>query len=161
MLLPSRRELPPGILVIWEVSPLGKELSIFVDESGGQDGNSKYCIMTLVLHDQANDIGPCIESYQETLRLKGLRDIPMHTSPLLYGKGDYKGVDHEIRHHLFSAFFVFCRRLPIMYKTFAYKRSETGNTDSFVARLRRDIVVFLVDNLEHFQSFDKIKALLR
>ena len=32
------------------------ECSIFVDESGGQRGHSKYYGITLVLHNQADDI---------------------------------------------------------------------------------------------------------
>lgn len=31
-------------------------LSIFADESGGQNGTSKYYLLTLVFHDQAQTI---------------------------------------------------------------------------------------------------------
>lgn len=52
LLLPSRRELSPGIFFIWrEMKEL--TLSIFADESGGQNGTSKYYLLTLVLHDQS------------------------------------------------------------------------------------------------------------
>ncbi len=54
-------------------------------------------------------------------------------------------------------FFMFQRRLPYCYKTFAYKRKEVSDPSAFVARFRRDLVVFLADNLEFFQGFDKVK----
>ena len=154
-LLPSRRELPPGISFIQETHL--KELSIFVDESGGQNGRSKYVLMTLVLHDQSESIVSAIQNYEGSLASKGLPDIPFHASPLMYGKDAYFSLDHETRHRLFSSFFVFTRKLPIAYKTFAYRRDELSEPEAFTARLKRDLVVFLVDNLESFQSFDKAK----
>lgn len=134
-----------------------KELSIFVDESGGQNGISKYCLITIVLHNQEDFLHSYINSYENALSNKGLPNIPMHASPLLYGKGDYAHLDHETRHQLLASFFVFCRKLPIQYKTFVYRRSEIIDTSAFIARLKRDIAVFLVDNLQFFQSFAKVK----
>ena len=113
--------------------------------------------MTLVLHDQADGIMELIGGYERSLRGKELPDIQFHASPLMYGKGDYENMNHEMRHRLFSSFFVFVRRLPIRYKTFAYRRSELEDPGAFAARLRRDLVVFLVDNLGYFQSFDAVK----
>ena len=98
------------------------ELSVFIDESGGQNGISKYVLMTLVFHDQSASL---IGEYESSLALKGLPDIPFHTSPLMYGKGAYSNLDHETRHRLFSSFFVLVRKLPTSYKTFSYHRSGT------------------------------------
>lgn len=134
-----------------------RELSIFVDESGGQDGSSKYVLMTVVLHNQADPIGGLVRAYEGSLASRGLPDIPFHASPLMYGKDDYAAFDHETRHRMFAAFFVFVRRLPISYKTFSYRRDQLSDAETFAARLKRDLVVFLVDNLEAFQSFDKVK----
>lgn len=137
------------------------ELSIFVDESGGQNGISKYVLMTLVLHNQSDSIDEAIWQYENSLASKGLPDIPFHASPLMYGKDAYASLDHETRHRLFSSFFVFVRKLPTYYKTFAYRRDELVETEAFTARLKRDIVVFLVDNPEAFQRFDKVRLIKR
>ncbi len=134
-----------------------RELSIFVDESGGQNGRSKYVLMTVVFHDQNALIGDSIRAYESSLASRGLPDIPFHASPLMYGKDAYAGLEHETRHRMFSSFFVFARKLPVSYKTFAYRRSQLSDPEVFAARLKRDLVVFLVDNLETFQGFDKVK----
>lgn len=134
-----------------------RELSIFVDESGGQNGKSKYVLMTAVLHDQSVPIEDAVRSYENSLAVKELPNIPFHASPLMYGKDAYAGLDHETRHRMFSSFFVFVRKLPVSYKTFVYRRDQLSDSDAFAARLKRDLVVFLVDNLETFQGFDKVK----
>ena len=43
----------------WE-SPLAKELSIFVDESGDCGGKARYYLLTLVFHDQADSIAKAV-----------------------------------------------------------------------------------------------------
>ncbi len=134
-----------------------RELSIFVDESGGQNGISKYMLITLVLHDQSKAISDAISSYEDSLAAKGLPNIPFHASPLMYGKDLYSKLDHETRHRLFSAFFVFVRKLDISYKFFAYRRSEVKGVSEFIARFKRDLVVFLVGNLEMLQGYDGVK----
>ena len=57
-----------------------RELSIFVDESGSQSGHSRYCLVTLLTHDQGEPIGQMIEAYESNLRAKGLPDLPFHAS---------------------------------------------------------------------------------
>lgn len=43
------------------------EVSIFVDESGGQGGDSKYYVLTMLFHDQADDIAPIIDRHRKGL----------------------------------------------------------------------------------------------
>jgi len=146
---------PPAIFV--SEGDLLKELSIFVDESGGQGGHSKYCLMTLVLHDQSNPIDGNLEKYVQSLSVSNLEDIPFHAGPLMNGHGDYENYDLATRKKLFSHFFVFAKSMPFFYKTFTCKRSEVSETEIFVARLRKDLAGFLSDNLGFFQGYDKIK----
>lgn len=128
-----------------------------MDESGGQNGISQRVLMTLAAHDQSTPIGGLLSEYERFLSDKSLPDIPFHARPLMYGKDAYAGLDHETRHRLFSSFFVLVRRLPVSYKTFAYRRSEPSGPAAFTARLKRDAAVFPVDNLGFFQSFDGVK----
>ncbi len=134
-----------------------RELSIFCDESGGMGGMSKYRLVTLVFHDQSDDISECISRYRKDLSNKGLEDIPFHASPLMYGKPPYGGIDIADRRRMFASFSYFQRGLPFRYAFFAYKRSEVDGEYRYIARLKRDMVVFLSDNLDYFQSFDKVK----
>lgn len=46
------------------------ELSLFVDESGSEGKGSKYYLLTLVFHNQSNDILNNIAAYEQTLKDK-------------------------------------------------------------------------------------------
>ena len=133
------------------------ELSIFVDESGGMNGTSRYCLVTLVFHNQKDDISPIITFYEEILKTISLPNRPFHTSPLLYGKKEYAHDTLELRKRQLGSFFSFTQRLPIRYATFAYKRSEVPTPELFISRFRKDLVVFIAEHLAYFQSFDCVK----
>lgn len=75
----------------------------------------------------------------------------------MYGKGPYKGLEMEVRKKMLACFEAFCRRAPFSCKSFSYKRSEVEEPSLFTARFKRDLVVFLTDNLEYFQNFDCVK----
>lgn len=47
--------------------PLAKELSIFVDESGGRGGKARYYLLTLVFHDQADSVAEAVTGYEAKL----------------------------------------------------------------------------------------------
>ncbi|MEG1907794.1 MAG: DUF3800 domain-containing protein [Gordonibacter sp.] len=134
-----------------------RELSLFVDESGTVGKDSKYYLITLVFHDQADDIAEHISSYERALRSRGLPDISFHASPLMNGNDEYAGMGMDERKKLLAAFFVFARKLPVTYKTFAYVKKEFADSETLAARMRRDVVTFLFDHLESFQRFDIVK----
>lgn len=134
-----------------------QECSIFIDESGGQGGRSKYYILALVFHDQTHDLENYLIRYRRGLQNRLLEELPFHAGPLMNGHEDYQGLDLRIRKSYFSQFFLTFQHLPIKYHAFIYRRSEFNENDSLSKRMRRDIANLLFDNLEHFQSFDKIK----
>ena len=134
-----------------------RELSLFVDESGTTDGSSKYYLITLVFHNQADNIRDAILSYQRALKDRRLPDIPFHASPLMNGNDAYSHMPMDERKQLLAAFFVFVRKLPITYKTFAYVKKEFQSSHALAARMRRDVVTFLFDHLDSFQEFDLVK----
>ena len=63
-----------------------RELSIFVDESGSDGLSDRHYLLTVVMHDQSENIAGSIAAYEGALRAKGLPDIPFHASPLMNGK---------------------------------------------------------------------------
>ena len=137
--------------------PRRNECSIFVDETGGEGGQSRYYAVTLVFHDQADDISGMLSKYEKALRDRGFEDIPFHASPLMNGHDRYSGVDISIRKVMFMAFFVMLQHLPIRYRTFLYRRSEFADNAALMNRLRKDITSFLFDELEYLQSFEAVK----
>lgn len=133
------------------------DISVFCDESGGENGHSEYCLVTLVFHDQEDDITERLDGYKRSLASAGLPFVPFHASPCMYGKDGYKDLDISVRKGMLMKFFMFQRALPYRYKTFAYRRKEVDDASKFTARLKRDLAVFLTDNLEYFQGFDRVK----
>lgn len=132
------------------------DLSVMVDESGSED--SRYYLVTLVFHDQAQDIASPISIYEASLRERGLDDVPFHASPLMNGHDDYRNLPIETRKRMFSAFFMMFQHMPVRYHTFFYVKREVGGADALTARIRRDIVNLIFDELAYFQSYDSVKV---
>ena len=137
---------------------LGRDLSIFVDESGDRGGKARYYLLTLVIHDQADSISDKVARYEESLLRSDLPNIPFHSEPLLNGHGPYRGMSLEQRKKMLYSFNVLVQRLPIKYATFAYRRSEFDDLAKLTARMKRDISGLLFDHLDFFQAFDDVKV---
>ena len=134
------------------------EISLFADESGESGTESKYYLLTLVFHEQGASISRPISIYENDLRTKGLPNIPPHACPLMNGHDDYEGLDIQDRKRLLQAFFTMLQHLPIKYHTFSYRKDEFPDSVVLGARIRRDIVNLIFDNLSYLQGFDKVKV---
>ena len=119
-----------------------RELSIFIDESGSDGLDGSYYLLTLVLHEQGDSLERTIAQYEQSLRDKGLSNAPPHTTPLLYRKKGYEGMDEETRKRLLSSFRVFSRHLPTSHACLAL--DTKGSTSP--------------DHPEYLQGFDDIKV---
>lgn len=141
----------PGIFGTGGVGTM-RDLSIFVDESGDPGTESKYYLIVLVFHEQDEGFARYEADYLSALKRKGLRDIPLHLSPLLNGNDGYKGMDVEERRKYLAAFRVFLQYLPFRYAAFSYKKSELDANmiapRGAIKRIRRDIAVFLLDHFD-------------
>lgn len=63
-----------------------RELSIFIDESGDFGAyapHSPYYIISLVFHDQDEDIQPAIDKLDRELSYLGLDSLCIHTGPII------------------------------------------------------------------------------
>ena len=67
---------------------MAKELNIFVDESGARGGKARYYLLTLVFHDQADNIAEAVTGYETKLARADLPNIPFHSEPLMNGHKD-------------------------------------------------------------------------
>lgn len=105
-------EVPRRFLFSAGGDDVAKELSIFVDESGDRGGKSRYYLIALVFHDQADEVTEQVAEYERRLDECGLPDIPFHSEPLLNGHKDYENLDLETRKSssfLFPPSFAACR----------------------------------------------------
>lgn len=112
-------------------------------------------LVTLVLHDQSNPFDDYAADYEAHLVRNGLPDIPFHMKDLLHGHEAYEGIEQSIRKKLLIHFGIFMQKAPIRYRVFAYDSYDT-DLKNLSGKLKRDIVDFIFDNLEWFQSFDQV-----
>lgn len=134
------------------------ELSILVDESGDMGTVSRYYLITLVFHDQRDLLSKRIKSYEQACRQSSLPNLVFHMSPIINAHDEYARMGTLERRKLLSLFRSFTDHLPFRYHTFAYRKSEHPNSDALLARMKRDLVNSLFDNLAYFQSFDAVKV---
>ena len=135
-----------------------RELSIFVDESGSDGLADPDYILTIVFHDQTNTLDRSIHLYERSLEQKNLPDIPMHTSPLMNRKGDYRFLDLTTRKKILSTFRVFFRHTPIKYYSFSFKTKQFNDLEDLSNAMKRELVNIAFDNLSTLQSYDSIKV---
>ena len=133
------------------------DLSVFVDESGTQEGMTEYYVVTYVLHDQSDDISWHISSYEGALGRKGLPNIPFHATPLMRAHDAYANLDMGQRKYLLMSFNMLVQKLPIRYRSFVYRSREFGDAQRLQSLIRRDLAALLVDNLSYFQGFDHVR----
>ena len=129
-----------------------------MDESGDRSGRARYYLITLVFHDQSNDIMGEINRYKMRLAENGPPDVAFHSEPSLNGHKGYEELTVEQRKKVLVMFSTLVRRLLIRYASFAYRRSEFKDSPKLTARMKRDISNLLFDHLQLFQSFDDVKV---
>jgi len=133
-----------------------RELSVFADESGDTSYQSKYYLLTLVFHDQADCIDAGVTKHENALRDAGLPNGPFHLSPLLNGHDHYASLEIATRKQMLVRFFTFVKLSPIRYATFLYNKNETS-PERLIVKIKQDLINFLVKNLDYFQQYDTIK----
>ena len=151
-------ESPGYFFPFHQESPLAKELSVFVDESGDRGGEARHYLLTLVFHDQADSIAEAVTGYEAKLARADLPNIPFHSEPLMNGRKDHEFLGIERRKAMLAHFSSFVRRLPISYIAFVYRRSQLEDPARLMERMGRDISSAVVEHLGFFQSFDDAKV---
>ena len=134
-----------------------RELSVFVDESGDLGGESKYYLLALVFHDQDDSLSPLIEQYERVLSERSLENVPLHLNPLLRGNEAYTNMSAPHRLRLLTSFATFAHKCPFTYRVFSYRKDRFCDMEALGARMRRDLIECLFDNIEWFQTFDLVK----
>ena len=80
-------------------------LSAFFDECCQENKfqpDTKYYLLTVVLHDQSNPIDDLIQDYEASLRESSLPDVPFHANDLQHRRDGYEGLELETRKKLFA-----------------------------------------------------------
>ena len=135
------------------------ELSIFVDESGdfGEYAkHSPYYAVTMIFHDQDNDISKQIAILNDNLKNLGYENVAVHTEPLIQRNEIYKNIEPNERRALFTKLYYFVLHCDIKYKTFLYEKIHFEDDMKLQARMAKDYSLFLRNNLDYFQNFDRV-----
>lgn len=139
-----------------------KELSIFVDESGdfgAYSHHSPYYIITLVFHNQENDITDQIQKFNNELELLGFEPTHcIHNGPIIRREHPYEHMDIKERRHIFNKIVGFARQLDISFKTFHIEKKHISNSIEASAKLSKQLTSFIYENYEEFLSYDNIKV---
>ncbi len=137
-----------------------KELSIFVDESGDFGAFSKhspYYIITMILHDQSQDITDNIAKLKEEFVNLGYEnDFVVHTGPLIRKEEIYCNMLPNDRRAIFTKLFFFTMKSKIWYKSFVFDKRKYEDSLKMEAMMAREISLFLRSNLSFFQGFDNV-----
>lgn len=136
-----------------------KELSVFVDESGDfgpYSSHSPYYLFTLLFHEQENSINNEIDNLDRKITEHGFSIHAIHTGPIIRNEGYYKRFSFDERKRLFNYLLLFTNRINIKYHVVSVNKKQADRKMQLVDMLSKQFVLFLKENLEYFQSFDKI-----
>ena len=137
-----------------------KELSIFIDESGdfGKFSNhSPYYIISLVFHEQNQDISSQLKNFNNKLIQLGFINHSIHTAPIIRKELSYIDIDLVLRRKLLSFTMGFIRNIDIKWTTISITKKQFNNFDEEISKLAKELSNFIKNNISYMLSFDNIK----
>ena len=136
-----------------------KELSVFIDESG-DFGDVKerpaYYLVTLVFHNQDNDIDQQVAKLEESIKNAGFDVEYIHTGPVIRREKIFAKYSIDERRKLLYKMLNFVNVSPISYLTVVVDRKEAVDKVSLSGKLAKAINTTMSVHQEFFLSFDKI-----
>jgi hypothetical protein len=121
-------------------------LSIFVDESGNlpiADNASRFYIVSLVAHNQQENIEKPIRELGETYARMGLPNLCFHAGPLVRREDGYEYMGWEMRNRIFAAMMAFARKTPFGYRSICVDKKFVASEGQIIAQLKSGISQFL------------------
>ncbi len=137
-----------------------KELSIFIDESGDfgeYDHHSPYYIITMVFHNQQEDIQPAVSKLNQELSYLNLDSLCIHTGPIIRKEETYTHMSVNERRRIFNKMVAFIRQIDIRYKCFYIEKKHISDVVEATGKLSKQISQFIRRHYEDFLSFDDVK----
>ena len=139
-----------------------KEISVFLDESGSFESDptsSRYYLVCMVFHDQAEDLSSDFQKLSESLNVMGLpSDLCVHAEPLIRREKEYALQTREQRRGIFDRMIAFMRKANISYRCFCIDKHFLGKGQDVHDPLLQQVGQFLIANATEFNSFDKLKV---
>lgn len=136
------------------------ELSVFVDESGDfgvYDYRSPYYIISLVFHEQNNDIQKDLNQLENELSYLDLPEHCIHAGPIIRSENEYKELSLEDRRKILKRLMQFIRHINISFKTIFIEKKHICNPSEINSKLRKQLVQFIREKRELFYGFNSVK----
>ena len=136
-----------------------KELSVFIDESGDFGEITErpaYYLVTLLFHDQKNDITSNVKRLEDSTKNSGFDFEYIHTGPVIRREDVFSGLSIDERRKLLFKMLNFIISSPITYEVAVVNRKEAPDKISLSGRLGREISNVIEKHKAFFDSFDKI-----
>ena len=136
-----------------------KELSVFIDESGDFGEITEqpaYYLVTLLFHDQKNEIASSIKKLEDSTKNSGFDFEYIHTGPVIRREDVFSGLSIDERRKLLFKMLNFITSTPITYEVATVNRKEAPDKISLSGRLGREISNVIEKNKSFFDRFDKI-----
>jgi hypothetical protein len=137
-------------------------LSVFVDESGNfgdPDDPARYCIVTLVFHDQAADISQYVKELNRSNYDLGLDSdsFRFHMGPLIRQEDEYAAMSRPMRGKILDRMMTFVRKVDFKYHCIGVDTKFINTTQQVFDRLMGQLVDFIKEHRELFECIDKVK----
>lgn len=137
-----------------------RELSIFIDESGDfgpVEKHSPYYVLSLVLHDQSDDITDDLDKIRAALVDRGLLpEHGIHTGPLIRREQDYRLLDMASRRSIFRVLVDFVRTASLTHHSWVFNKRELGDSDRLVSRMSRELGLLIQEQFAYFSGWDRV-----
>lgn len=137
-----------------------KELSVFVDESGdfGQyDYHCPFYIVSIVFHEQTNDLSESLSNLERKLSEIGYGDLCVHFGPIIRSEAEFRNESIDTRKKILMRMMSLVRNADIEYETLCVEKKHIEDDVELVLKLSKQLSAIIKSHLDYFQSFDAIK----
>ena len=138
-------------------------LSVFVDESGNFGDTrdlARYCIVTLVLHDQNQDVSQAVRDLDRANDDLGLdpETFQFHSMPLIRQDDEYAAMSRRMRGRILDRMLTFVRNVDFSYCSFCVDTNFVNTPDQVFERLKREMREFIVTHKVAFERLGSVKV---
>lgn len=138
-------------------------LSVFVDESGNfgdPKDPARFCIVTLVLHDQSFGISRFIRELDRANYDLGLdpETFQFHTAPLIRQDDEYSAMSRRMRGRILDRMLTFVRNVDFRYCCFSVDTDFVNTSDQIFEKMKRQMVAFIGQHRGDFESTGSVKV---
>lgn len=137
-----------------------RELSIFIDESGDFgtfETHSPFYVLSLVFHDQHNDIAGELEKLHEALTIRGFpARHAIHTGPLIRREHDYRLLTMPERRAIFRVLFDFARATRVTHHSLVFSKRQFADSDQLLSAMSRELSMLIRSHSDYFNAWDRV-----